>query len=276
MSLFELSCWCHHFYLNYVDFLALRGLSPSEVRDYTLERKKISALDFEKAFELLEKLRSPIEERQVLYPGHVCYPANLLKLDQPPVFLMYEGDVSLLQNEMIAVVGTRKPDENFLFWLDTELKSFLEKTNAAVVSGGALGIDQKSSQIALRCNKPTIIVLPSGLSVPYPATIKKQFCNSNVLFLSEYFPQQGMQKSHFVRRNRLISGLGKILFAVQFEIKSGTMITVNYGLAQNKEIVTLPDHPLHFLSSGNLKIMKEGAHIITTGEELSSLWESVY
>jgi DNA processing protein len=274
MELFELAAHIRHFNLSSRFFKQLKKYDSEEIKEFTCQQKRISAVVYSERLQTLQKKLSHLDPDSVLYPGHPFYPSEFSHIDDFPVFLTYEGNPSFLQSEKISVVGCRTPDERFLLWLDLELKSFLERTGAAVVSGGAMGIDQKASRVAVRAGGVSIIVLPSGLASPYPRGLKKLFPSDSTLYLSEYFPEEVMHKSHFVRRNRLISALGRFLFAVQFESKSGTMVTVNYGISQNKEIATVPDHPFGGRSSGNLKLIKEGAHIIGNRHDLFDLWSS--
>jgi DNA processing protein len=273
MELYQLACYARHYNLNFAQWRALIADPNLDIQKWILREKKMELAEYLSRESLLLTKMASIPMDQVLYPGHSHFPEQLLYIDQPPVFLMYEGDIEILAGKSIAVVGTRRPEERFLIWMETELRVFLKMSGAVVVSGGALGIDQKASQIALRNGSGTVVVLPSGLDVPYPRGLKNHLVSQGVLYLSEYFPDESMHKGCFVRRNRLISGLGEMLLAVQFESKSGTMITVNYALAQNKEVGTLPDHPLAPLSSGNLKIIREGAHIIGSAADLISLWK---
>jgi DNA processing protein len=274
MELFELAAYIRHFNLSPHFFEQLKNCGDDELKEFIRQKKMFSETEYSKRLQCLREKLSQLNPESVLYPGHPHYPAEFSYMDDFPVFLTYEGNPTLLKSEKISVVGCRKPQETFLMWMDLELKSFLERTGATLVSGGAIGIDQKASRVAVRAGGGSIIVLPSGLVAPYPEGLKKTFPPDQILYLSEYFPGEVMHKSHFVRRNRLISALGRFLFAVQFELKSGTMITVNYGISQNKEIATIPDHPLNGLSSGNLKLIKEGAHIIGNRNDLFDLWNS--
>lgn len=272
MTPYDHSIQARFFGFNYGQFVETSVLKESELHDYIREHKKLDNDLWLKKYKALQDLRATLDVRQILYPGHAEYPVSLSHIDEPPLFLMVEGDRELLQSPGISVVGRRDPDERFLMWMDTELKDFLRESRAVTISGGARGVDQKASHVACREGTGSVIILPSGLGSPYPRGVKALFPPPGILFMSEYFPYEEMFKGQFVRRNRLISALGRLLLAVQFEVRSGTMITVNYAIAQNKEVVTVPDHPLCGRSSGNLKLMEEGAFVVQRARDLQSLW----
>jgi DNA processing protein len=198
------------------------------------------------------------------------YPNQLRRLHHPPLMLTYKGSLEALSEKNIEVIGSRQPSPIFLHWMDHELSLFMSEFQGVVVSGGAIGVDQKASEIALRHQRKTIIVLPSGLESIYPANLRSWREDPGILFLSEYWPKQVMKKYHFLKRNRIIAGLSQHLLVVQCAQKSGTMMTVKYAIELGLDIATIPDFPGAYESSGNLNLLKDGAFFITSQEDLHS------
>ena len=89
------------------------------------------------------------------------YPECFRKLRFPPWILYYEGDLSLIGQPALAIVGSRQ-----LCFYASKMIERLVKANCekVIVSGLAKGADTKAHQCAIR----TIGVLGCGLDVAYP------------------------------------------------------------------------------------------------------------
>ncbi|PIZ56348.1 hypothetical protein COY23_03220, partial [bacterium (Candidatus Torokbacteria) CG_4_10_14_0_2_um_filter_35_8] len=79
---------------------------------------------------------------------------------------------------------------------------------------------------------------------------------------------------NFVRRNRIISALSKVVFIAEGSLISGSLSQYNHAKRQNKIIMTLkPEN----LNSKNAelpnKIMKDGYHVISSYEEILKILE---
>lgn len=230
--------------------------------------KKWSQEDFKQQKDQFLKEWQYVEPQMMLTWHDEEYPELLRRLFMPPLCLYYSGELRILQKMNLAVVGSRQPSALYLDWMNHELGVFLSKQDFAVVSGGAVGIDQESTRIALRHHRQSVVVVPSGMEKLYPKNINYWRGDANVLLISEYMPRQEMRRHHFIRRNRIIAGLTKHLFVIQCAQKSGTMITAKYAIELGLNVATIPDFPGHFETSGNLNLLKEGAHFICNAEDL--------
>ena len=67
-------------------------------------------------------------------------PKALLELPNPPKQLFYKGNIDLLKNKKIAIVGTRAPNQ-YTKALMPLLVKHLSKY-ATIISGGAIGVDK--------------------------------------------------------------------------------------------------------------------------------------
>ena len=273
MELTFLALLCRIYNLGVSDFNFLKTRKTREIFEFIAfkkERPRSVLLS-----ELREWHRRHIQwsSMEVLYPGHAFYPAAFEVLPEPPVYLSTWGDLHLLRGPQVSVVGSRKPHFRFIEWLETQFAEFLLSKDFSVVSGGAFGIDQKVSRLALLSGRRTVQILPSGLSCIYPAAMKSWMENPRVLCLSEYPPDQPMRKHHFVVRNRLVAGLGSFLFLVQAAQKSGSMITARYARDYGREVATLPDFPGVIESTGNLSMIRDGAQIIESAQDLITIYE---
>lgn len=200
-----------------------------------------------------------------------CYPKLLLRLQDPPQSFFYEGDPELLNFNYISVVGARNIHQWVLEWMEHELFPTLRVLNLGIISGGARGVDQKAHWLALRAGVPTLVVLPSGLKTKYPDTIEKLTPKNQVGYISEYSPEERMQKHFFFKRNRLIAGLSEKSLIVQASQRSGTMITANFAMEVGSLVMTIPANPMDSMMTGNNQLLFDGATMIRDRFDLTQV-----
>lgn len=211
------------------------------------------------------------------YPEKDDYPEQFLKMKEPPLFFEYFGPAIWKNSEFISIVGSREIHIITEQWMKAHLADFVSHEKIGIVSGGAIGVDQLSHQIAIKNNVPTIFILPSGLLHLYPRTlnlIKSENMNKNICFISEFEIHQKLHKSHFYFRNRLIAALGKITLVAQATLKSGSLLTVHHCLEMGKPVATIPAHPQINGFDGNLKLLYDGAYLIRNFADLREFWLS--
>ena len=66
---------------------------------------------------------------------------------------------------------------------------------------------------------------------------------------------------HFPARNRLIAALSKKCYVIEAKSKSGTMITANYALSLNREIIVFPYRYDDIFGKGCNELIEQGASI---------------
>lgn len=195
------------------------------------------------------------------------YPKELLALHQPPYVLFYKGDVKLLSKPKVAVVGSRTPSE-YAASMTQKLVAALP-TEYVVVSGLAKGIDGIAHHSSFARHK-TIGVLGCGIHRVYPYQNKPYFewMQQHHLIISEY-PNLATPYPHrFIARNRIIASLSNPLYVMSAASRSGTLITVDYALSLNKDVVVLP-HPIGVTSGeGCNQLIASGALMLTNLEDL--------
>ena len=163
------------------------------------------------------------------------YPKAFLDLTYPPFVFYYKGDLSLLKEEKIAIVGSRNPCEYSLKATEGLSKHYEDKV---IVSGLAKGIDA----CAHRNAKKTIGILGCGIDYIYPACNRELIkrVEKEGLIISEYPLLTKPYACHFPFRNRLIAALSDRVYIMQSSKRSGTMTTINEALELGKEIRVLP------------------------------------
>ncbi|WP_159520977.1 DNA-processing protein DprA [Erysipelothrix urinaevulpis] len=197
------------------------------------------------------------------------YPKQLLDLYDPPIVLFYSGNLELLKNECVSVVGSRRPNQYAIEETKILVKSLKERY--CIVSGLAYGIDC----IAHLESKDTgtIAVIANGLDIYYPKehqTIQKYLCRKQ-LVLTEYPPQTKAKKHHFPVRNRVIAALSKKILIMAGTEKSGTMHTANIALELNRQVYCLPHNVNEVQGKACNQLIQEGASVLTKENEFYTI-----
>lgn len=197
------------------------------------------------------------------------YPDALLKIKNPPQSLYCIGDVSLMKQKCLAVVGSRKCSE---YGRQTAMK--IGKTAAenevVIVSGMAKGIDSFGHLGALRNGGKTIAVLGGGVNVCYPASNRKlyeEICERG-LVISETEPDIKPMPYMFPLRNRIISGLSAGIAVVEAGTSSGSLITAEIAAEQGRDVFAVPGNINSPYSLGTNKLLTDGAIPIATVDDI--------
>lgn len=198
-----------------------------------------------------------------------AYPTQLKEICNPPIVLFCKGNVSLLAQPQVAVVGSRSSTRTGLE-LASEFANGLSRSGLVVTSGMARGIDGAAHQGALDAGGSTIAVLGTGVNVVYPKRHQRLYDDivQRGLVISEFLPNTSANSTNFPRRNRIISGLALGVLLVEAEIKSGSLITARYALEQNKEVFAIPGSIKNRLSSGCHYLIKQGAKLTENIEDI--------
>lgn len=200
---------------------------------------------------------------------HGLYPALLKEIYDFPYILYYRGNAAVLKEEMLGVVGSRKATAYTRKSLELLLPSL---KNIAIISGLAYGADEAAHRTALLYNIKTIGVLAFGHNTHYPKTTAdiRTEMEKNHLTISEYPPDTPIQKWQFVARNRIIAGCARGVLVTEAEEKSGSLITLEMALDENRNAYCLPGSITSALSKGTNLRLKEGATIVTEAEDIQS------
>lgn len=215
-------------------------------------------------------------ENHILLQTQPEYPELLKQIHSPPPLLFIKGQVSVLNEIQLAIVGSRNPSVDG-HETARQFAHHLAQYGMVITSGMALGIDAQSHYGALDANGKSIAVAGTGLDRIYPARHKDlawQLIEKGAI-VSEYPLGTGPMKHNFPQRNRIISGLSVGTLVVEAALKSGSLITAYSALEQAREVFAIPGSIHNPLSRGCHKLIKSGAKLVETAEdileELSSL-----
>lgn len=195
------------------------------------------------------------------------YPKLLLQLkDFPPVLTIF-GRTDLLNNQAVAIVGSRNASANGCRFAEKTAID-LGRAGYMVTSGLARGIDTAAHNGSI--NTGTIAVVAGGISNIYPPENKDLFykIKEKGAVVAE-MPFGSVPKSqNFPRRNRIISGMSLGILVVEANLQSGSLITARMALEQGRDVFAVPGSPLDPRCHGTNKLIKEGAHLVQNSNDI--------
>jgi DNA processing protein len=223
----------------------------------------------------VEMMRKNLEdgEMSVTYVGAHDYPTLLLDDVARPAVLFYRGELDVLQQRRVGIVGTRSATAAGRY-MASHLSYDLSKQGVAIVSGLARGIDawgHKGVLLALdrenkavsardsHCGQP-IAVVASGLDVTYPKENAElwKFVAENGLLVSESPPGTRPEAFRFPLRNRILAALSEVLVVVESHAKGGSMITVEEAQRRDITVMAVPGSPRSLSSAGTNLLLQQG------------------
>jgi DNA protecting protein DprA len=264
----------HNQKITFEEFFNLSHKEWSET--YKLEEKDI--IDLETAKKELPNYSFLLED--LLNQGYELIPINSkdypqivkdnLKLKFAPPLLYVKGNRSLLHDDTIAIVGSRKASDIALeFTKNIAIKA--AKEYRCVVSGGAKGVDQTALEESMNANGHSILVLPQGILTASSLMKRyyKHIVNGNLLIVSTFFPKAPWSTGLAMGRNRYIYGLSKEIYVAESDSKGGTWSGVIEGLKANRKIyIRNPDKDEK--NANDLLILKGAEAVDMNGSLINS------
>lgn len=198
-----------------------------------------------------------------------AYPPLLRTLPDAPVLLYCLGDLSLLVNPAVAVIGSRKATPRGQA-LAGHMAGAFASWGITVVSGMAWGIDRAAHEAALDKSGGSIAVLGTGIDIPYPRANTRLYDRmaAKGLLVSEFAPGTPALRENFPVRNRIISGLSLGVVVVEAASRSGTLITSRLALEQGREVYAVPGAALSGQSLGCQELVRQGAKPVFAPEDV--------
>jgi DNA processing protein len=191
------------------------------------------------------------------------YPQALLQISDPPPIIYAKGNLALLNQPSIAIVGSRNASQQG----ENNAEAFAQGLCAyglCIVSGLALGIDGAAHKGALKATAATIAVVGTGLDIVYPAKhrdLAHQIAERG-LIISEFPLGTASMPQNFPRRNRIISGLSLGCLVVEANLQSGSQITARLAAEQGREVFAIPGSIHSPMSKGCHQLIKQGAKLV--------------
>ncbi|MEJ2128143.1 MAG: DNA-processing protein DprA [Woeseiaceae bacterium] len=201
--------------------------------------------------------------------GDDDYPELLERIASPPDQLHIKGDPGLLLMPSLAIVGSRNPTESGRRNA-YEFAHHLGAAGFCIVSGLAEGIDTAAHRGALDAGAATVAFLGHGIDRVYPASnldLAHEIAEHGAL-ASEFPLGTHPHKSLFPQRNRLISGISLGTLVVEAARRSGSLITARCAGEQGREVFALPGSIHNPLARGCHKLIRQGAKLVETADDI--------
>ncbi len=258
--------WHQIWNLNYQE-LEKSGLNQQLIRTFLNTRNKSN----------LEKIWNAYEKQDIKIITYFDsgYPYLLKQIFSPPLILFAQGNIQLLKRKnFLSVVGSRNYS-SYGQSVVKELINAIAKQNITVVSGLARGIDTLAHIESIDTIGSTIAVLGSALNQIYPQQNihLAQKIREKGLLISEFPLNNKITKENFPRRNRIIAGLSQATLVIEARQKSGALITGNYALNENRELLAVPGSIFQSTCQGTNNLIKTGAKLVNNISDILEVYE---
>ena len=198
-----------------------------------------------------------------------AYPLRLLEIADPPPVLFVRGSVAALSRPAIAIVGSRHATQAGIAHA-RDFARTLADAGLTVVSGLARGIDAAAHEGACATPAGTVAIMGTGADRVYPPAhrdLARAICTNGAV-ASELPLGAGVQRANFPRRNRLIAGLALATLVVEAARQSGSLITARQALECGREVMAIPGSIDSPLSKGCHQLIREGAKLVESAEDV--------
>jgi DNA processing protein len=202
-----------------------------------------------------------------LFLGAPDYPPLLALLADPPPLLWAIGEAGVAARAPIALVGARNASA-LGCRMATRLARDLGASGHATASGLARGIDAAAHAASLATG--TVAVQAGGVDVIYPpenAALAEAIAEAG-LRLSEMPMGEPPKATHFLRRNRIVSGLSLAVVVVEAAERSGALNTARNALDQGREVMAVPGHPIDARAGGCNLLIRDGATLVRSAADI--------
>ena len=208
-----------------------------------------------------------------LFHDQADFPELLAEIESAPPILTYRGNWQLAAQPCIAIVGARNASASAIK-LARDFACGLADAGVTVVSGLARGIDGAAHEGALNAGAgATIGVIASGIEIAYPpqhAALQERIA-SEALLIAEQPPGTEPRAQNFPSRNRIIAGLAAGTLVVEAAPKSGSLITARLAGEAGREVMAIPGSPLDARSHGCNQLIRDGAVLVQSVEDVLEL-----
>jgi DNA processing protein len=197
------------------------------------------------------------------------YPERLRHIGGSPFVIFLKGSFSEGDIWSVAVVGTRRYS-SYGRQITEAITRTLAEQEITIISGLARGIDGIAHRAALEVGGRTLAVLGSGLDRIYPPEHRElaEKISQQGALISDYPPGTPPDGCNFPPRNRIISGLSRVVLVMEADIKSGALITANYAAEQGRDVFAVPGKITVPGSRGTNLLIKQGAHPLLEAQDV--------
>ena len=197
------------------------------------------------------------------------YPSLLRESPDAPAVLFVRGDVRILAEPQLAMVGSRNPTAGGRATA-RDFACFFARAGLTVTSGLALGIDAACHEGALFAGGPTVAVLGCGLDRIYPRNHEElaERIAGHGAVITEFPPGTEPRAACFPQRNRIIAGLAHGTLVIEAAEKSGSLITARLAGVAGRDVFAIPGSIHNPLARGCHQLIRQGAKLVERPEDV--------
>jgi DNA processing protein len=195
------------------------------------------------------------------------YPTLLKEIKDPPSVIYCKGNLQLLSNKTVCIIGTREPNENAVK-ISERIGSFFSNGSWAVCNGLAEGVDTFSTRLNGKIHNKVIGVLAGGLNYNNKKTLLRKTAQnaektleSGGLLISEMPPDKKEDTFSVVKSCRIQAGLSNGLILIQSSLDGGSRFTTKSFCETKRPIAII--NPVQ--SDFNLPTYNANKEIILSG-----------
>lgn len=216
-------------------------------------------------------------DRKIIEYASESYPKRLRYISNPPTRLYVAGNIEILNEIGISVIGSRTNTQYGEKMCKTFVKDLVEY-NVNIISGLAYGIDSIAHKECLKNGGKTIAVLPSGLNNVYPAEHKEladAIVENGGAVISEYEDNVKADSKKFLERNRIVAGLGIGTLVVEAGSRSGTSVTAKFTIKDGKPVFCIPSSLENIKGKTTNELIQNGSKLVTRVEDILNYYEDI-
>ncbi len=175
----------------------------------------------------------------------------------------------------LAVVGSRRLT-SYGRRATEQLVTEIAAAGITIVSGFMYGGDEAAHSSAVKAGGKTIAVMPCGIDIispEYQKNLYNEILETGGLIISEYEKDFLPQTWSFVQRDRIVAGLSKAVLVTEASLDSGSLITANYAKKFGRKVFALPGQITSEVSKGTIKLIKEGAEVVTEARDILKFYK---
>jgi hypothetical protein len=240
------------------------GVSDEE--SLWLEKSKSELPNY--AFLVEDLLEQGYELIPITSPNYPRTLKNNLKKTYAPTLIYTKGNKQLLQENSIAIVGSRQAGGDSLSFTDVIAKQAVYNKKI-IVSGYAKGVDKQALDSAIKYGGKSIVVLPQGITTFSSGfkSLYKEIISGRVLVLSVFHPKASWNAGLAMARNPIIYGMASEIFVAESDSKGGTWSGAIDGLRKKRTIYVR--QPLPAEKNANHLLIEKGAIPISSEGEIN-------
>jgi DNA processing protein len=216
---------------------------------------------------------------KIIRLGYENYPESLSKIFDPPDTLYYKGEFSSnLFKKCLGVVGSRKMTP-YGEYVTRKIISEVASLGITVVSGFMYGVDATAHSAALSLGGKTVAVMPCGIDLIIPEYQEKlyyEILDSGGLIISEYEGELSPKKWMFPKRNRIVAGLSTAVLVIEASANSGSLITAEIALRNNRKVFAIPGNITSPNSRGIVRLLNGGATAVSGAKEIINYYNTEF